>query len=316
MVTVAKREDHGDILWLNWCSNAGRRPAAPVVTNGSMGLAITKAGAAWIRDQMPQTKVSHFDLQLLSVLRKGTGKASFVFPSVGHYGAHGSGILLHDKVRVGEWDAWYVQEGVVPCKPGHQNRQLFKWTGIADGWSPKNVQLLREVVLHDEDLYDALNWKTYFMRDPSTFDEPIAISEKKGRPPAEPLTQEQRREMFDQSRMVKWHGGEKHGHRRQRDWRQQVRLAKFRVFTQCLYEAMSMEYTHEVWPPVMLWISIWAEFACGFRRGLCLKSFEFRNMFRRQKQILGSGLAEEMNLRFRCVRQLPDFQRPYHQLQA
>ena len=217
-----------------------------MVTNGSMGLAITKAGAAWIRGQMPQMKVWHFDVELLVVLREGKGKASFVFPSVGHYGAHPSGILPHDEVRVGDWDAWYVQEGVVPCKPNHQNRQLFTWTGIADGWSPKNVKLLREVVLDDENLWDELDWKTYFMRDPSTFDEPIAIKEK-GRPPPEPLTQEQMRDMFDQGRMVKWHGGEKAGNRRQRDWRHQVRLAEFRIFTQRMWEAMSMEYTHEVW---------------------------------------------------------------------
>ena len=102
-----------------------------------------------------------------------------------------------------------MQEGVAPCKPGHKNRQLWKWTGIKQQPSPKSVELLGELILNDEEKFDELDWKTYFMRDPSTLDEPIATSDASaGRPPPEPLTQEEMREKFDLARMVKWHGGQ------------------------------------------------------------------------------------------------------------
>ena len=108
------------------------------------------------------------------------------------------------------------------------------------------VELLGEVTLHEEDKYAQLDWKTYFRRDPKTLDEPIASSAPKpkyGRPPPEPLTQEEMREKFDLARMVKWHGGASHGARKQREWRHQVLMVKFRIFTERLFEAMSMEYT-------------------------------------------------------------------------
>ena len=78
----------------------------------------------------------------------------------------------------------------------------------------KNVELLGEVILDDEDSFPQLDWKTYFRRNPKTLDEPIASSDSsKGRPPPEPLTQEEMREKFDLARMVKWYGGQKHGAR-------------------------------------------------------------------------------------------------------
>ena len=51
------------------------------------------------------------------------------------------------------------------------------------------------------------------------------------------------REKFDLNRMVKWHGGAALGTRKQREWRHQVMLAKLRVFTEDVFQAMSMEYT-------------------------------------------------------------------------
>ena len=296
------RGKHGDIVWFDWNSHETTSPAAPNIHFGITGIAINRAGAKWVQSKIPEMQVWHFDCELLKHLQRGQAKASFVYPSVGHYAGHKSGILKGEKVRETFWDSWYVQEGVAPCKPGHKNRQLWKWTGIKQQPSPKSVELLGELILNDEEKFDELHWKTYFMRDPSTLDEPIATSDASaGRPPPEPLTQEEMREKFDLSRMVKWHGGAGHGARKQREWRQQVMLAKFRVFTQHLLEAMSMEYTRNVWAQVNFSISIAPKSLVEFRCRLCLKSCEITNMFRKQKQLLGPGLAKGMNFKIqRC----------------
>ena len=245
MITCAHRKQHGDIVWFNWNSHAAKFDGTPEVEFGSTGIAVSRAGAQWIQSKIREMKVYHWDVELLKVLRPGNAKACFVFPSVGHYGLHESGILGVDKVRASHWDAWYVQEGVAPKEVGDKNRQLWIWTDRKKG-NKKNVELLGEVILDDEDSFPQLEWKTYFRRDPKTLDEPIASSAwvaKYGRPPPQPLSQEEMREKFDLSRMVKWHGGAGHGTRKQREWRHQVMLAKFRVFTEDVFQAMSMEYT-------------------------------------------------------------------------
>ena len=138
---------------------------------GSTGFAISRAGAKWIKSKMPEMQVWHWDIELIKHLQKGNAPACFVYPSIGHYAGHKSGILKGDAVRESTWHLWHVQEGVAPCKPGHKNRQLWKWTGIKQAPSPKNVELLGEVILHEDDMSEELEWKTYFVRDLNTLDE-------------------------------------------------------------------------------------------------------------------------------------------------
>ena len=80
---------------------------------------------------------------------------------------------------------WQVRQDV----PGDHKKQPR--TTAAETWDDASSNC------RDEDLYDELDRKTYFIRDPKTLDEPIATIDinKFGRPPPEPLTQEQMREM-------------------------------------------------------------------------------------------------------------------------
>ena len=106
------------------------------------------------------------------------------------------------------------------------------------------MELIGDVILHDPVVWPDMDWKTHFARDPN-IEEPIAFERRPDvhprYAPQVPLTQEQMREQFDQSRMVQWQPGG--GYRRQREHRHQVMLAKMRVFTEHFYEAMTMEYT-------------------------------------------------------------------------
>ena len=150
--------------------------------------------------------VWHFDVELKKRLELGKAKASYIFPTVGHFETHASGILKHNATRKSTWGAWYVQEGVAPKYFWHVDRQLWRWNPSEKEGGGKGEVSLVTVISLDEPNWPKLAWKT-FSKKSQTLREPIAsqgaASDSKGAPPPEPLTQEEMREQFDMDLMVK-----------------------------------------------------------------------------------------------------------------
>ena len=190
-------------------------------------------------------RIGIWDIELKKILQSGDAKASFIFPSVGHFAVHRSGILRNSKERKPEWGAWYVQEGVAPDPndDGHIDRQIWWWSPSPTPLPRKTTETsLATVAVLDEGNHDMLNWKTYFKRNPK-LKEPIDSGMPFGPgsasvpPPPQPLTQQEMRDMFDVEKMVMPADAE-HGTRKERANRNQRMLAKFRFFTQSWSEAM------------------------------------------------------------------------------
>ena len=81
-------------------------------SHGSMMIGVSWLGATWLLDNWQQMWRSHFDLSLLWACQNFSQElqASFIYPSIGHYVPHDSGILLEE--RKATWKEWWVQEGV------------------------------------------------------------------------------------------------------------------------------------------------------------------------------------------------------------
>ena len=167
----------------------------------------------------------------------GRYESQFRFPAIGNFACQQSGILKGAKERKSEWGSWWNQPGVAPYLDGHVNRQLWKWNGPNQNIS--RTEKVATVLLMDEGVRQSLDWKTYFRRDPDTFQEPDALT-KKGGPPPPPLTQDQMQAMCDMNRLVKPtdYGS---GTREHREYRAMKGLARRRIFTQALVEAAGVQ---------------------------------------------------------------------------
>ena len=125
---------------------------------------------------------------------------------------------------------------------GDVGRENLRWTGRSTGTEKSK---LVKVVSLDNDQWPKLDWKTLFVRD-ERYREPIASvslgDDKKGGPPPEPLSQEQMRQQFDVSKMVE-HSDAPRGSRQSREYRNQRMVAKHRVFTESMFEAMTIDDT-------------------------------------------------------------------------
>ena len=127
LCTAAHRAGRGSVVWLTWDGDTGKK-AEIQPSHGSMMIGVSWLGANWLKDNWAQVWLGHFDLSLKWVCENMSEdlQASFVFPSVGHYASHGSGILLAERRAV--WKEWWVQEGVrvPPGGPG-RHRQIWGW---------------------------------------------------------------------------------------------------------------------------------------------------------------------------------------------
>ena len=199
------------------------------------------------------TKVWHWDVELKKRLEQGKAKASFIFPAVGHYMEHSSGILKQGATRESAWNAWFVQQGVRPSLVSDRVRELWRWRDAPQGPQRERVSHITTISLEEHE-WPKLAWKTFFRREPK-MREPIASHDAKGnpenQPPPEPLTQEQMRSQFHMDKMV-LPTDSAHGTRKQRDYRHQKMVAKLRVFTQSVWEAMSNDSTHSACVQVTL----------------------------------------------------------------
>ena len=136
-------------------------------------------------------RVWHWDVELKKRLDLGHGKASFVYPSVGHYTKHASSILKGNATRIPTWSAWYVQPGVAPFEPHHKDRQLWRWLAPSERKQGKKVGLVGITGLNEAE-WPQLDWKTFFKRDPK-LREPIASWQASGNTQAPPKAPPQHR---------------------------------------------------------------------------------------------------------------------------
>ena len=253
LVTAAHRLQVGDLVWFCWDEDVEKEKGSPDPQHAITGIAVSIPGARWIKEEITKTKVWHWDVELKKLLEQGKAKASFIFPSVGHYTKHSSGILKQGATRETFWGAWFVQQGVRPSLVSDRVRELWRWRDAPQGPQRERVSLVSAISLEEHE-WPKLAWKTLFRRDPK-MREPIASYDAKGnpenQPPPEPLTQEQMRSQFDMDKMV-LPTDCAHGTRKQRDYRNQKMVAKLRVFTQSILEAMSNDSTHSVCVQVTL----------------------------------------------------------------
>ena len=240
LCTAAHRKQLGDIVW--FCYNEDDKKSSimfPAPVWGANGIAVSRNGARWIKKEMPLMKVWHWDVELKQRLEKGHARASYIFPSCGHWTKHASGILKSNATRMPTWGAWFVQPGVAPFEEDHMERELWRWLKADEKIPNEGDGDLVEIIHLDEGEWPKLDWKTFFRRAHRLRDPEVSWN-KSGSiqaPPPEPLTQEEMREQFDVEAMV---GITEAGRRSRqgRDFRNQKMLAKLRVFTQSLLEAM------------------------------------------------------------------------------
>ena len=254
LCTAAHRLERGHVVWLTWDGDTGKN-AEVKPSHGSMLLAVSWLGACWLKENWAQVWLGHFDLSLKWVCENMSEdlQASFIFPSVGHYASHGSGILLAERIAV--WKEWWVQEGVrVPPEGPGTHRQIWGWKDGAKKKEKKTECLENDVDLAALD--KVLDWKTYFEPDPDAdLPEPIAgedaaqPSSSSGAWEPPPRTQDQMRRAFGQERMV---GNMKAETKRQKRARRgQLLESSFRIFTTDVLQADSLRCQFDIKP----WIS-------------------------------------------------------------
>lgn len=107
---IASRRGVGDFVWYSWCS--GRRAQHPGHGSTLVGLSVNAARR--LRSLMTTMPVEHFDLELLRALCSPDNaglKASYVWPSIGHFATHLSGCEGTNFLRKNEWKNKNIQQG-------------------------------------------------------------------------------------------------------------------------------------------------------------------------------------------------------------
>ncbi len=101
----AARAGIGDVVWYTWAESK----RVNQIGFGSFMLSLTRPGA---RDLLPvfAQRPYHADLVVLKALRDGRVRGSYVWPSIGQFQTHASGIIAG--VRLPDWNKPFVREGV------------------------------------------------------------------------------------------------------------------------------------------------------------------------------------------------------------
>ena len=254
LCTAAHRHDRGNVVWLTWNGDTGKK-AEIQPSYGSMMIGVSWLGANWLKENWGQVWRGHYDLSLKWICENMSAdlKASFVYPSIGHYASHGSGILLAERRAV--WKEWWVQEGVrKPARGPGMHREIWGWKDKGSKKGQKTECLEGNIDLAALDT--VLDWKTYFAPDPNAdWPEPIAGQEAGqpssassaclGQEPPAP-TQEQMRRAFAQERMVGLQVAETKRARRAR--RMQLLESGYRIFTTDVCEADSFRCQLDIQP--------------------------------------------------------------------
>jgi len=174
LATAAHRCQRGDIIWMAYeCDSSQQRGGTcnqPVF--GTQLLGISQRGAKWLQSEWPTWRTGHFDNVLREQIQEKCNfvRASYVFPSIGHFATHASGILKNDADRGTSWHEAWVQAGVRPKQKGDRVRSIHEWV------MGKTVHKLRDVILGDEG--EDLRWKTLWKGTGSP-PEPVAGGNKK-----------------------------------------------------------------------------------------------------------------------------------------
>ena len=242
LCTAAHRVQRGHFVWLTWNGNPSKKPKIKP-EYGSNLIAVSWLGANWLKDNWHQVWLGHVDLSLKWVLESMSEdlQASFVYPAVGHYVSHGSGILLAE--RKAEWHEWWVQQGTrKPPEPAPgKHRSIWGWKDRPAGGKVETECLEEDVDLAALD--HVLDWKTYFEPDPQAeLPEPIAGSAAAGGSSASSawdssVSQDTLQRSFHQMRMT---GPEKTLSKRQkRARRTQLLESGYRIFVTDVVQADS-----------------------------------------------------------------------------
>lgn len=157
--TVAARSDCGNLIWLSW-NGRSTRGGRCKPSFGAQMIAVTLKGArkllmAGARMELPP---SHWDICLKNWLntpgRAESIGAAYVYPAIGNYKEHRSGIEKN-YVRPGRWDENWCQAGTRQSDgEGFQHRYLCRWLEKSRGvdWTAK--------ITLPEKYEGVLSWKT------------------------------------------------------------------------------------------------------------------------------------------------------------
>ena len=175
MCTLAHRAGRGDLVWLSWEGSTGRKSHP---SHGTTLVAISHLRAASMLAEFP-FEFMHWDLALLSALldgdRAAEWRASYTFPSVGHFQSHLSGCQEGLGVRESTWDKHWVQEGTRCFKPGHRERWLM-------GFTKKNLDWRLHLQLPAPGIDNAFWWRTRRPDEDPVGDVPSAATGSQGAP--------------------------------------------------------------------------------------------------------------------------------------
>ena len=158
IVTAAHRKGRGDLVWLSYDANNKKGTKCKVV-HASTLIAVSADGAKKLADIVPDAeefgKDMHWDVLLLRYLeKKGEEfKASYVYPSVGHYQGFLSQSSDNEGWRPDQWNQNWIQEGT---RASHAEAGRTRWLM---GWQKKGVNWIREINI-PEKRWEDLRWFT------------------------------------------------------------------------------------------------------------------------------------------------------------
>ena len=232
LVTAAHREERGDWVWLSW-NGSDKRIANPRPEHACTFFAVSRDGAMKLtQEYWEQVWRTHFDVSMKWLFENFTKelRASFVYPTIGHYSTHASDILGED--RTAEWERWYVGEGQVPV-------QLWTWEKAGRRVSTRQIK-----VFNFPEEQPEFDWLTLYRESSTPQVEPVATC--KAAPNSsnkisgdlrkwQNRSQPEMQHAFNVEKMV---GSEQpKTERQQRQRRRYVRDSAYRIFTAKLLEA-------------------------------------------------------------------------------
>ena len=176
MATAADRAGKGDLLWYCWDGGTTKGQKCKI-HHGSTLVGVSAHGARQLHQAMQEGRIRkrHGDLALLEFIQKTpTFRASYMYPSVGHYQSHLSQSSDHQGFRPGKWKETWLQPGsrLDPTLPNQQHRWLM-------GFQDKGLNWIRAVHI-PESAGEDLRWFTLALRSslPSAEAEPVAASQE------------------------------------------------------------------------------------------------------------------------------------------
>ena len=225
LTTFASRQNAGGFIWLSW-DGFNRKGCKTKPMHALTMVSVTHRTAVDMLDHKHAFEKKHFDVALRNLLIQKDAdwatrwRASYVFPSIGHYCSHQSG-CEKDLFRESGWKNSWVQEGVRPAA-GQQDRWLCSFRPGGEPWIAK-IPFEKS---------DSLEWQTLEVEDTG------AASGVPFAPGADPTRKEfggdKVLQMGPQVEEQDFSGGTE---RRQRQIRQALSFYKFRNMTKVEAEA-------------------------------------------------------------------------------